>query len=317
MTNFWKLIGTAAVAVSVLAACDDGTVTPAAPELGEITVSQEKIGVGHQVVLTVEDKTQMSGSLYSIDPVWTVNGSEIMDIYTDYEMIGGLGRYTCYYLASKAGKLEVALTVNMRFNNAPAGEDEKSTSVTADLEVVPCDARNSFWGDSVAITLYREPGLNEYETGNGVYVGIGNSSVTGIANYGIDKVNLTYAFEKGRLSRIEELFTLSAADGSYSKVAEIFDFVLRTLETNYAGGSPGGREVTYGTAVDASFISVGSNYDMGKLQEADKSILGQGLVQGLIVVEAAMSSGDTDITLTTDARPNSKSVDVILTYSSR
>lgn len=196
MTNFWKLIGTAAVAVSVLAACDDGTVTPAAPELGEITVSQEKIGVGHQVVLTVEDKTQMSGSLYSIDPVWTVNGSEIMDIYTDYEMIGGLGRYTCYYLASKAGKLEVALTVNMRFNNAPAGEDEKSTSVTAELEVVPCDARNSFWGDSVAITLYREPGLNEYETGNGVYVGIGNSSVTGVANYGIDKVNLTYTLRK-------------------------------------------------------------------------------------------------------------------------
>ena len=315
MTNFWKLIGTAAVAVSVLAACDDGTVTPAAPELGEITVSQEKIGVGHQVVLTVEDKTQMSGSLYSIDPVWTVNGSEIMDIYTDYEMTGGLGRYTCYYLASKAGKLEVALTVNMRFNNAPAGEDEKSTSVTAELEVVPCDARNSFWGDSVAITLYREPGLNEYETGNGVYVGIGNSSVTGVANYGIDKVNLTYTFEKGRLSRIEELFTLSAADGSYSKVAEIFDFVLRTLETNYAGGSISGRTVK--PAADPSYISVGSNYEMGILQEADKSIMGQGLVQGLIVVEAAMSSGDTDITLTTDARPNSKSVDVILTYSSR
>ena len=315
MTNFWKLIGTAAVAVSVLAACDDGTVTPAAPELGEITVSQEKIGVGHQVVLTVEDKMQMSGSLYSIDPVWTVNGSEIMDIYTDYEMIGGLGRYTCYYLASKAGKLEVALTVNMRFNNAPAGEDEKSTSVTAELEVVPCDARNSFWGDSVAITLYREPGLNEYETGNGVYVGIGNSSVTGVANYGIDKVNLTYTFEKGRLSRIEELFTLSAADGSYSKVAEIFDFVLRTLETNYAGGSISGRTVK--PAADPSYISVGSNYEMGILQEADKSIMGQGLVQGLIVVEAAMSSGDTYITLTTDARPNSKSVDVILTYSSR
>ena len=315
MTNFWKLIGTAAVAVSVLAACGDGTVTPAAPELGEITVSQEKIGVGHQVVLTVEDKTQMSGSLYSIDPVWTVNGSEIMDIYTDYEMIGGLGRYTCYYLASKAGKLEVALTVNMRFNNAPAGEDEKSTSVTADLEVVPCDARNSFWGDSVAITLYREPGLNEYETGNGVYVGIGNSSVTGVANYGIDKVNLTYTFEKGRLSRIEELCTLSAADGSYSKVAEIFDFVLRTLETNYAGGSISGRTVK--PAADPSYISVGSNYEMGILQEADKSIMGQGLVQGLIVVEAAMSSGDTYITLTTDARPNSKSVDVILTYSSR
>ena len=315
MTNFWKLIGTAAVSVSVLAACDDGTVTPAAPELGEITVSQEKIGVGHQVVLTVEDKTQMSGSLYSIDPVWTVNGSEIMDIYTDYEMIGGLGRYTCYYLASKAGKLEAALTVNMRFNNAPAGEDEKSTSVTADLEVVPCDARNSFWGDSVAITLYREPGLNEYETGNGVYVGIGNSSVTGVANYGIDKVNLTYTFEKGRLSRIEELFTLSAADGSYSKVAEIFDFVLRTLETNYAGGSISGRTVK--PAADPSYISVGSNYEMGILQEADKSIMGQGLVQGLIVVEAAMSSGDTYITLTTDARPNSKSVDVIQTYSSR
>ena len=315
MTGFWKLILTAAAALPVLAACDDGTVTPAAPELGEITVSQEKIGVGHQVVLTVEDKTQMSGSLYSIDPVWTVNGSEIMDIYTDYEMIGGLGRYTCYYLASKAGKLEVALTVNMRFNNAPAGEDEKSTSVTAELEVVPCDARNSFWGDSVAITLYREPGLNEYETGNGVYVGIGNSSVTGVANYGIDKVNLTYTFEKGRLSRIEELFTLSAADGSYSKVAEIFDFVLRTLETNYAGGSISGRTVK--PAADPSYISVGSNYEMGILQEADKSIMGQGLVQGLIVVEAAMSSGDTYITLTTDARPNSKSVDVILTYSSR
>ena len=87
----------AAAAVFALPSCDDGTVTPMAPELGEIAVSQEKIGVGHQIVLTVEDKVPMSGNLYSMDPVWTVNGSEIMDIYTSYEFTGGMGRYTCIW----------------------------------------------------------------------------------------------------------------------------------------------------------------------------------------------------------------------------
>lgn len=90
----WILLPVAAMACVALSGCDDGTVTPAAPELGEIKVSQEKIGVGHQIVFTVEDKTPALGIIYSIDPVWTINGSEVMDLYTSYDYNGGMGKYT-------------------------------------------------------------------------------------------------------------------------------------------------------------------------------------------------------------------------------
>ena len=318
MTNFWKLIGTAAVAVSVLAACDDGTITPVAPELGEIAVSQDKIGVGHQIVLTVQDKTPVVGNLYSIDPVWTVNGSEIMDIYTSYEYVGGIGRYTCYYVPMNTGVLDVSLSVDMRFNDAPVGEEEKSVSVSRQLEVVECDARSSFWGDSAAITMYREPGLVKRGSSD-VYIGEGSSSISGITNYNINSVDLTYTFENGGLTEISELFRLSSSTGGYSYVMDVFDFAVRTLETKYAGGSYEGRNVVPLDASQSACIAAAGKYaGGGTLTSDEKALLGEGIVRGWVRIVLAMGNPQTDITFTTGAtevQSSGGTVDVVLTYS--
>ena len=309
----------AAAAVFALPGCDDGTVTPMAPELGEIAVSQEKIGVGHQIVLTVEDKVPMSGNLYSMDPVWTVNGSEIMDIYTSYEFTGGMGRYTCYYLASNVGLIDVALNIEMRFNDAPAGEDVKTASTSATFEVVPCDARNSFWGDSVDITMYREPGLVKFGTGASeeTYIGEGNSSISGVENYGVGSVDLTYVFQNGGLSSIEELFRLTVDGGNYGYVAEVFDFALKTLETSYAGGKVAGRSIILNTE-DPDIIQVANKYKAGSSLTSDEmKLLGEGMVKGRVRVQSAMTSENTEIVFTTEALPDSNSANVVLTYSRR
>lgn len=318
MTGFWKLILTAAAALPVLAACDDGTVTPAAPELGEITVSQEKIGVGHQIVLTVEDKTPVVGNLYSIDPVWTINGSEILDLYTSYTMYSGKGRYTCYYVPMNTGTMEVTLNVGMRFNDAPAGYEEQSASTTVRLEVVECDARSSFWGDSAAITMYREPGLVKRGSSD-VYIGEGSSSISGITNYNINSVDLTYTFENGGLTEISELFRLSSSTGGYSYVMDVFDFAVRTLETKYAGGSYEGRNVVPLDASQSACIAAAGKYaGGGTLTSDEKALLGEGIVRGWVRIVLTMGNPQTDITFTTGAtevQSSGGTVDVVLTYS--
>ena len=270
-------------------------------------------------VLTVEDKVPMSGNLYSMDPVWTVNGSEIMDIYTSYEFTGGMGRYTCYYLASNAGLIDVALNIEMRFNDAPAGEDVKTASTSATFEVVPCDARNSFWGDSVDITMYREPGLVKFGTGASeeTYIGEGNSSISGVENYGVGSVDLTYVFQNGGLSSIEELFRLTVDGGNYGYVAEVFDFALKTLETSYAGGKVAGRSIILNTE-DPDIIQVANKYKAGSSLTSDEmKLLGEGMVKGRVRVQSAMTSENTEIVFTTEALPDSNSANVVLTYSRR
>lgn len=314
----WILLPVAAMACVALSGCDDGTATPAAPELGEIKVSQEKIGVGHQIVFTVEDKTPALGSIYSVDPVWTINGSEVMDLYTSYDYNGGMGKYTCYYVPMNTGIIEVALNVGMRFSDAPAGKDEQSASAVAQFEVVECDARNSFWGDSLEITMYREPGLIRRGTSD-VYVGEGSSSISGIVNYGINSVDLTYTFSNGGLVEISEVFKLSSAGNGYSYVAEVFDFAVRTLETKYTGGNTENRSVVPLDAQQSECIAVAGKYAEGEaLSTNEKALLGEGIVRGWVRIVLSAGNANTDVTFTTGAtevQANSGTVDVVLTYS--
>ena len=56
--------------------------------------------------------------------------------------------------------------------------------------MVKCDARTSFWGDSVAVTVHREPGLVASGT-DGVYIGTGYSSILGVSSI-VPSVNLIF-----------------------------------------------------------------------------------------------------------------------------
>ena len=213
MRKILIIAGAALAAALVLAGCNKQPASPMPPELSKISVSQEKIGVGQQIVLTAHDVVSASGDLYQTQAFWKINGNQVLDDFAHVHTQGGLNEYLCYYTPSKAGVLDVELEVIMYFNNAPEGEMEKRVTATTELDVLNCDARNSFWGDSVEVTLQREPGLSPTPTSDGIYSGEGESSILGMSAYA-KTVRLEYQFEKEKLIGITESFSVAPSTNS-------------------------------------------------------------------------------------------------------
>lgn len=310
------IAGCAVLAFLAVQSCEKGNPGPSAPQLSTIHVNQERIGLGQQIVLTVEDTIPMHGSLYLIQPIWTVNGNQVLQDFTHYDFENGRGSYMCYYTPSAVGSMDVRLEVYMIFNDAPAGKAEQTVSAERRLEVVKCDARTSFWGDSVAVTMHREPGL--VASGNeGVYIGTGYSSILGVSSI-MPSVNLVYTFEPqaDSLVMISENFAASAdrTDG-YRYVASLFDFALKTLETEYVGTS--NRKVIASTE-DSQYLNAANKFaGAGTLTDEELAYLGEGMVKGLVRIEATMSSSTTDVVFTTEAAPDSNCAYIVLTYSAK
>ena len=310
------IAGCAVLAFLAVQSCEKGNPGPSAPQLSTIHVNQEKIGLGQQIVLTVEDTVAMRGNLYLIQPIWTVNGNQVLQDFTHYDFENGRGSYMCYYTPSAVGNMDVRLEVYMIFNDAPAGKAEQTVSAERRLEVVKCDARTSFWGDSVAVTMHREPGL--VASGNeGVYIGTGYSSILGVSSI-MPSVNLVYTFEPqaDSLVMISENFAASAdrTDG-YRYVASLFDFALKTLETEYVGTS--NRKVIASTE-DSQYLNAANKFaGAGTLTDEELAYLGEGMVKGLVRIEATMSSSTTDVVFTTEAAPDSNCAYIVLTYSAK
>ena len=310
------IAGCAVLAFLAVQSCEKGDPGPSAPQLSTIHVNQEKIGLGQQIVLTVEDTIPMHGSLYLIQPIWTVNGNQVLQDFTHYDFENGRGSYMCYYTPSAVGNMDVRLEVYMIFNDAPAGKAEQTVSAERRLEVVKCDARTSFWGDSVAVTMHREPGL--VASGNeGEYIGTGYSSILGVSSI-MPSVNLVYTFEPqaDSLVMISENFAASAdrTDG-YRYVASLFDFALKTLETEYVGTS--NRKVIASTE-DSQYLNAANKFaGAGTLTDEELAYLGEGMVKGLVRIEATMSSSTTDVVFTTEAAPDSNCAYIVLTYSAK
>ena len=310
------IAGCAVLAFLAVQSCEKGNPGPSAPQLSTIHVNQEKIGLGQQIVLTVEDTVAMRGNLYLIQPIWTVNGNQVLQDFTHYDFENGRGSYMCYYTPSAVGNMDVRLEVYMIFNDAPAGKAEQTVSAERRLEVVKCDARTSFWGDSVAVTMHREPGL--VASGNeGMYIGTGYSSILGVSSI-MPSVNLVYTFEPqaDSLVMISENFAASAdrTDG-YRYVASLFDFALKTLETEYVGTS--NRKVIASTE-DSQYLNAANKFaGAGTLTDEELAYLGEGMVKGLVRIEATMSSSTTDVVFTTEAAPDSNCAYIVLTYSAK
>ena len=310
------IAGCAVLAFLAVQSCEKGNPGPSAPQLSTIHVNQEKIGLGQQIVLTVKDTVAMRGNLYLIQPIWTVNGNQVLQDFTHYDFENGRGSYMCYYTPSAVGNMDVRLEVYMIFNDAPAGKAEQTVSAERRLEVVKCDARTSFWGDSVAVTMHREPGL--VASGNeGVYIGTGYSSILGVSSI-MPSVNLVYTFEPqaDSLVMISENFAASAdrTDG-YRYVASLFDFALKTLETEYVGTS--NRRVIASTE-DSQYLNAANKFaGAGTLTDEELAYLGEGMVKGLVRIEATMSSSTTDVVFTTEAAPDSNCAYIVLTYSAK
>ena len=310
------IAGCAVLAFLAVQSCEKGNPGPSAPQLSTIHVNQEKIGLGQQIVLTVEDTIPMHGSLYLIQPIWTVNGNQVLQDFTHYDFENGRGSYMCYYTPSAVGNMDIRLEVYMIFNDAPAGKAEQTVSAERRLEVVKCDARTSFWGDSVAVTMHREPGL--VASGNeGVYIGTGYSSILGVSSI-MPSVNLVYTFEPqaDSLVMISENFAASAdrTDG-YRYVASLFDFALKTLEPEYVGTS--NRKVIASTE-DSQYLNAANKLaGAGTMTDEELAYLGEGMVKGLVRIEATMSSSTPDVVFTTEAAPDSNCAYIVLTYSAK
>ena len=87
----WIVAGCAVLAFLAVQSCEKGDPGPSAPQLSTIHVNQDKIGLGQQVVFTVEDTVAMHGSLYLIQPRWTVNGNQVLEDFTHYDFVNGRG----------------------------------------------------------------------------------------------------------------------------------------------------------------------------------------------------------------------------------
>lgn len=319
MREILIIAGAAMAAALVLAGCNKQPASPMPPELSKITVSQEKIGVGQQIVLTAHDEVSASGDLYQTQAFWKINGNQVLDDFAHVHTQGGLNEYLCYYTPSKAGVLDVELEVIMYFNNAPEGEMEKRVTATTELNVLNCDARNSFWGDSVEVTLQREPGLSPTPTSDGIYSGEGVSSIHAMSAY-TKNVHLEYKFEKEKLVGITEEFSVTPSTSrSYQRVFSVFDAALRTLETAYPETCK--RQPMISNTADSKYKDLVYRYSNGSndqpLDAQEQTDLGYGMVMGYVRVEATLHSENTDIVLTTNADPDNDAATVILTYSER
>lgn len=305
----------ALMALMAVQGCEKGPSGPSAPQLSTIHVSQDKIGLGQQIVLTVHDTVLMSGTPYIMQPIWTVNGNQVLEGFTHYDYEDGVGTYFCYYTPTAVGPMNVRLEVYVLFNNAPADAAEQTVSAERQLEVLKCDARTSFWGDSVDVTLHREPGL-VYSGADEVYIGPGYSSILGVSSI-VPSVNLVYTFESDSLIRITESFAASADDRTdgYKYVASLFEFALKTLETEYVG--TGTRKVIASTS-DQRYLDAANKFaGAGTLTDQELTYLGEGMVKGLVRIEAVMYSETTDVVFTTEAAPDSNCAYIVLTYSSK
>lgn len=315
MTQMRKLLiftGLAFLFLVAVQGCEKGPSGPSAPVLSTIRVNQDKIGMGQQIVFTVEDTVPMSGNLYLIEPVWKINNNQVLEDFTHYDFIDGRGRYTCYYTPSAIGPMEVELEVYMIFNNTSQGDAEKTVVANAAFDVLKCDARNSFWGDSVDVTLHREPGLVKSGT-EGIYIGNGYSSILGVSSL-VPSVNLVYSFQADTLTGISENFKVSAdGSGGYKYVATMFEFALKTLETEYAGTSR--RKVIANTDQQQYLDAANKFAGTGTLTDQELTSLGEGMVKGFVRIEATMYSGTTDVVFTTEAAPDSNCAYIVLDYS--
>lgn len=291
--------------------CKEKTQSAKLPELGEITCSQETIGVGQLVSFSVEEIQAASGSVFSKQEIWRIDGNQVLED----NMTVADGKHTCYFVPRSDGTITVEFEMYYLFSDSPGGQLK---TVSKEFDVVSCDARNSFWGESMNVSLERESGLSTVGEDN-VLFGTGLSSLE-IYQSTVSSVYLRYSYQDGNLVKIEEFFNQSpsASGGNpYKAVSKKYAQGVSSLELKYPETVK--KEVKYSEDATQEQISVANLFiqENSSLTDEQWNVLGEAMVKDDVWIVTTCNTETTNIEFQTVGNQREGYAGIYLTYSKR
>ncbi len=308
------LFGLLSVLLISLSACKEKGPELKLPELGEMTASQDQIGIGQLVSFSVVETAPASGTVLRRQAVWKINGNQVLEDNTVYQD----GQYQCYYVPEVPGILNVELHIYCVFSGAPEGESMKEATVSQEFQAVPCDARTSFWGESMDESRQRQTGLASIGSGEELY-GAGLPSLKGYRSV-IKSVNLRYSYTAGGLVRIDETFIQSPDQGGsypYRAVSKSYATGVASLAFEYP--STIRMTVHHSDDVTPAQFEAASKFveDYRSLSDEQWNILGEAMVKDNVWIVTACNTETTSVEFQTVGNKRDNNVTVSLKYTKK
>jgi hypothetical protein len=200
---------------SLFTACTDDEPSAVSGTLGEITADRTRFGLGQSITFTCpatwgENLVDNSG-IYWTDP----SGISTTPVMPDN---GKQGDMTYTYVPTQLG----ATTITCTSRNFGVNLDNTIVKEFK-FNVVACDARTSFWGDSQATVKRDEPRLQSSSGKPDLLVMEIDDEVASVSTSSKRVVN--YLFTDGKLSSVGEMvnYTASLAGLYFLNVSELAD----------------------------------------------------------------------------------------------
>jgi len=188
--------------VFLLGACssDDAPVANVPQLSGNITFDRTRVGIGQSVTMSFALPASASGDVSKAEYSFNLGG--IVDLPVEAE--NNVCSYT--YAFSEAGTYTISFKVRYTFNYPDAnGADYRDDVIKKELQVVACDVRNSFWGDTLEETQRNCGGvLQQQEKDANLYLAV-LSSEFGSSLTGGKETVAGYTFKSDKLSKVEEV----------------------------------------------------------------------------------------------------------------
>lgn len=308
------LFGLLSIILVFLTACKENRPEFRLPELGEITASQDQIGIGQLVSFSAVETAPASGTVLKRQAIWKINGNQVLEDNTVYQN----GQYQCYYVPEVSGVLRVELYVYCIFSDAPEGESMKEVTVFKEFQSVPCDARTSFWGETMEDSKQRQTGLASLGAGDELY-GVGLPSLKGYRSL-IKSVNLRYAYIEDGLVQIDETFSQSPDQGGsypYRAVSKSYATGVASLAFEYP--STIRMTVYHSNDVTPAQFEAANKFveDYRSLSDEQWNILGEAMVKDDVWIVTACNTETTAVEFQTVGNKRDNNVTVFLKYSKK
>ena len=166
-----------------------------------IALDRGRVGVGQPVVLSAKVPA-LSKDVKSVEYSFYEN-----DKYISSPVAFDNGTCSITWIPTNSGNTTLSFMANYTFERPDkGGNPARNEVVTTDIEVIPCDVRNSFWGDSVAETQKNgENSLTQDPENTNKWSGEFPNPFD-IFIIDAPNANVTYTFTNGKLSSVVERF---------------------------------------------------------------------------------------------------------------